>query len=279
VKLNPEKSDFFSAMRSLLCILVFFSPLSVQSQSTFEFIKTIPTSAKTIYLDQLQQLYLVKADNTLLKFDAKGEQQFEYSNSLLGDITLVDVTDPLNIAIYYADYQSIVLLDRNLTELQVISLFELEFGQVSAIGISNNQSIWLYDENDFKLKRMDRQGKVVFESGDLSLSLGHTIQPIQLLERNNKIFANDREQGIFVFDLFGQYLYHLKVKDLSSFQVLDQHLIYFEDHQLKSWNLQSKLETSLAQWKAEENIQQVLIDQQARFYVLKADTIEILKSL
>ncbi|MEL6720508.1 MAG: hypothetical protein AAFP82_17510, partial [Bacteroidota bacterium] len=147
------------------------------SQSTLELIQSIPTAAKSIHLDQLHQLYFVTLDNRLLKIDAKGEQQFEYSNSLLGDITLVDVTDPLNIAIYYADYQTLVLLDRNLTELQIISLFELGFGQVTAIGISNNQNIWLYDENDFKLKRINRQGKVVLESGDLSMNIGQSIQP------------------------------------------------------------------------------------------------------
>ncbi|MEL6942459.1 MAG: hypothetical protein AAFO82_07310, partial [Bacteroidota bacterium] len=190
------------------------------SQSTLELIQSIPTAAKSIHLDQLHQLYFVTLDNRLLKIDAKGEQQFEYSNSLLGDITLVDVTDPLNIAIYYADYQTLVLLDRNLTELQIISLFELGFGQVTAIGISNNQNIWLYDENDFKLKRINRQGKVVLESGDLSMNIGQSIQPAQLLERNNKIFINDPDQGIFVFDLFGQYLYHLDIKKLSTFQVL-----------------------------------------------------------
>lgn len=254
-------------------------PTVILSQATLQNIKTISTTAKTIHLDQLQQLYLVKANNTLLKFDVKGEQQFEYSNSLLGDITLVDVTDPLNIAIYYADYQSIVLLDRNLTELQVISLFDLGFGQVPTIGISNNQSIWLYDENDFKLKRIDRQGKVVFESGDLSMNIGRSIQPLQLLERNNKIFVNDPEQGIFVFDLFGQYLYHLNIQDLSSFQVLDNHLIYFENNELKSWNLQSRLESSFAKWKAKEDIQQVLVDQQQHFYVLKKDIIEVYEAI
>ncbi|MEM8529005.1 MAG: hypothetical protein AAGG68_30520 [Bacteroidota bacterium] len=249
------------------------------AQSGLQVIKKIPTTAHSIHLDQLHQLYLVKANNILLKFDAKGEQQFEYSNSLLGDISLVDVTDPLNIVLYYADYQTIVLLDRNLTELRVISLFDLGFGQVSSIGMANNQTFWLYDENDFKLKRIDRQGKVVFESGDLSLNVGHTIQPIQLKERDNKIFANDPDQGIFVFDLFGQYLYHLDIKNLTAFQVLDGHLIYFEDHQLKSWNLKSRLETTLAQWKAEEKIQQVLVDQQQRFYVLKAEEIGFWKSL
>ncbi|MEN0050540.1 MAG: hypothetical protein AAF806_25980 [Bacteroidota bacterium] len=277
MKKNKKKSHFFSLFFFFSYFVISFLPKTVLSQTVFESIKTFPLTAETIHLDQLHQLYLIKTDNTLLKFDAKGEQQFEYSNSLLGDISWVDVTDPLNIAIYYANYQSVVLLDRNLTELQVISLFELGFGQVSAIGISNNQNIWLYDENDFKLKRIDRQGKVVFESGDLSMNIGRSIQPVQLLERDNKIFANDPEQGIFVFDLFGQYLYHLNIQHLSSFQILDKHLIYFENHQLKSWNLQSKLETVLAQWKKEAQIRQVWVDQQERLYVLKDNTVEVLR--
>ncbi|MEM0993343.1 MAG: hypothetical protein AAGI49_09930 [Bacteroidota bacterium] len=256
----------------IFCLLVC---LFAQAQDSLQQIKNMPLAATFIQIDQLQQLYVLKTDLSLIKFDAKGEQIFEYSNSLLGTPSFVDVTDPLNIALYYEDFQTIVLLDRNLTELQSISLFELGFSQVSSIAISNAQHIWLYDETDFKFKKIDRQGAAIFESGDISLGIGNSIRPATLMERDNKLFANDPAQGIFAFDLFGQYLYTIPIKALTHFQYFAQHLIYYQDHQLKKWGLSSKLEQTIIDLSKHKAVQQVIFDQKGQFYLRKAAQVEV----
>ncbi|MEM9887146.1 MAG: hypothetical protein AAF849_14730 [Bacteroidota bacterium] len=255
-----------------LCFLI---NNTLHGQDSLQYVREIPVKSTFIQIDQLQQLYVLQADQSLIKFDAKGEQIFEYSNSLLGTPSFVDVTDPLNIALYYIDFQTVVLLDRNLTELQVISLFELGFSQVSSIALSNNQKIWLYDETDFKFKKIDRRGRVIFESSDTNLGIGKSIHPTVLMERDNRLFANDPEQGIFVFDLFGQYLYSLPLWEVSYFQLFDQHIIYYANAKLKTWGLQSKLEQTLASWKTAAAIHQVVIDKKGHFYLRKENAIEI----
>ena len=95
------------------------------------------------------------------------------------------------------------------------------------------------------------------------------------MERNNRLFANDPDQGIFVFDPFGQYLYTLEVLGLDYFQIFSNRLIYYENHTLKSWGLQSKLEQLIIEWKNNEEVQQIIFNQKGQFYIRKKESIEV----
>ena len=60
---------------------------------------------------------------------------------------------PLICLLYYAEYLTIVTLDRTLNPTGEIRLNELNLLEVKAVGLSNDNQVWLYDEQGRKLRK------------------------------------------------------------------------------------------------------------------------------
>jgi hypothetical protein len=71
---------------------------------------------------------------------------FEYKNVGLGKISKVDFQNPLQIIVFYKDFNTVVLLDNQLNEIKRID-FNLnpELIQLEAIGLSAQNQLWFYD--------------------------------------------------------------------------------------------------------------------------------------
>ena len=177
---------------------------------------TLPVKARFFTTDKLRQAYVVTRKNEVVKFNSEGQEVFRYTNNLLGDLAYIDATNPFNLLLYYDEYLTVLTLDRTLNPTGEIRLSELGLVEVKAVGLSNDNQVWLYDEQGRKLRKLDQNGQVLFETADLNQLLGTTIYPIQLLERNNRVFLNDPNMGIFVFDNFGQYLNTLDIKNTKN---------------------------------------------------------------
>jgi len=216
---------------NLLVLLLFFSTLlSAQTSdtTTYQILKTFPLQATFITTDALQQWYIATAEGQLQKYDKTGQLLFEYSNDRLGIIGLVDVTNPFNVLVYYPDLATVILLDRTLSEIKEINLFSLAIFEPQAIAIANDNNIWVFDPIAAQLKKIDREGTVLFQSKNLTQSIGISLRPTFLLERNNHLFLSDPQQGIFIFDAFGQLRQHLPILGVEQFQLLNQHFFYVQ---------------------------------------------------
>lgn len=189
--------------------------------------------------DNLQNIYVLTATNEVVKYTPDGKEQFRYPNSTLGSIKTIDVSNPLLIMVFFPDYQNVLLLDRTLSPAGQFNLFRAGLLQVTAVGMANDNHLWAYDATTFQLKKIDREGTVLFESTDLSLELGRSISPVKIFEKNQTVFLCDPKEGILLFDTFGKYLKTLHLKGISNCQVLGDELYYLEKGQLVSFNLQS----------------------------------------
>ncbi len=248
----------------LLCCLVASGALPVAAQSGSLF--SIPIHAKWMATDKLQQLYVVTTANEVIKYLANGQEQYRFSNNILGALTHLDATDPFNLLLYYFDYQTVVLLDRTLNKTAEYKLTNAGFAQVRTVGTSNDGAIWVYDEAAFRLYKIDRQAKILHESPDLSLLLGQAPQPTQLLARDNWVYMSDPQLGILVFDNFGQYAKTLDIKGVSQFQIIDNRLVFREGAQLQIADLQSFQYGTMALPEAAVNAAQVLVHKN-RLYI------------
>jgi hypothetical protein len=83
---------------------------------------------------------------------------------------------------------------------------------------------------------------LVVRGNDLSLSIGQSLHPNFLLEREQTVFVNDPTVGVLVFDIFGQYRKTIPLLGLTEFQVMGDQLIYVKDGQLWSFHLTALLE-------------------------------------
>jgi len=222
----------------LACLALLLFPISILSQTReYKLVKTLPINATYLSSEKLGNCYVVNEKNEVLKISPKGEILYNYNNNSLGRISFVGTSNPLKILVYYPDYSTIVTLDNTLSQTGRINLFELGSNNVSAACVALDNNIWIYDEVLFKLRKFDDQFNIVAESEDLNVQLGIPVHAHYLYEKDNYLYLNDPDTGIFVFDAYGTYYKTIPLKGLHNFQKVQEQLIFFKDGKLFSHHL------------------------------------------
>jgi hypothetical protein len=191
---------------------------------------------KLMSIDKLGNIFTGKKD-VLYKYSNQGKLLNSYSNKLLGNITTLDVNNPLRYLVYYQDIGQVVFLDNTLSLHNEVVLEDHGFDQTTLACSSNNDAFWVYDAMEFRLLKLDEQVKIVQNSGNIIQLLGFQIKPNFILEANDKVYLNDPNHGIFVFDIYGSYIKKIPIKDLSKFQIVNKKLIYQIENNLYMLNL------------------------------------------
>ncbi len=219
----------------LLLILFFPTLLCSQVKDTvLQLVRAIPIQSIYATTDNLQNIYIATEKGQVLKYNKNGEKLYEYNNNRLGQIGKIDAANPFVLLLYYPDFQLIILLDRTMSEIKKISLFDLGILEPRAIAMANDNHIWLFDQVSAVLKKVHQAGQVLFESRNLNQILGQNIRPVFMLERHNQLFLSDPENGLFIFDIFGQLLQKIPIKGIRQFQAFENQLIYAQEGQLHS---------------------------------------------
>ena len=179
---------------------------SLIPNADYTLIKEIKIEANRLATDKLQNIYIATTENELIKYDSKGKELYKYSNFDLGEISHIDASNPFNILVYYEDYQAIEILDRTLTKTAEFDLFNSDAPTVRAVAMSNDQFIWIYDELNFKLKKLNTSGEVIFESANLSIIFENDYIPTFVAELGGNVYLSAPNKSVYVFDIFGNYI-------------------------------------------------------------------------
>src|SRR5690606_31003589 len=118
----------------------------------------------------------------------------------------MDVTDPMRILVYYPNFLQVVMLDRMMAPLNHVDLKMLGIRQPTAVAVSRDGSFWVYDYLQVKLIKLDRQYKNVAQSNDLRILLNEVPKFEMMFEKDNELWAYDKDKGLFIFNRFGDFL-------------------------------------------------------------------------
>lgn len=226
--------------KSALIWISFLLAITLKAQDTIvidsvklELTKEIEQACDFFAVDQLGNIYLVN-DDKIDKYNANGELIFSQSYKSLGEITSIDATQSLRTMLFYRDLTQIVFVDNTLSiQGESIKLEKegLTFVTMACASFVNNH-FWVYNTDDFTIKRLDKQLKLIASSGNLVQIIGKEISPEMILENGDKVYLYDDAVGIMVFDLFGTYIQTLPITGISSFQADGEHILYLEDNEL-----------------------------------------------
>ncbi len=226
----------------VLCLVIGFVIYSFQNSAPIKY-KTIPIKAEHITTDYLGNIYISTGDE-LIKYDSNGEVFKKFSDKTLGNITNVDASNPLKILLFYKDFSRILLLDDMLSpNSNTIFLDKIGLEQSTLACSSHNNGIWVYNQQNFELTRLDQNLVKTIQTGNLSQVLGVEIHPNYLTQYNNWLYLNNPETGILVFDIYGTYYKTVPIKGLNQFEVYNEQFFYFENSKLKSFH-QKTLESA-----------------------------------
>jgi hypothetical protein len=198
--------------------------------------KTVPIKARYITTDELGNIYLVRNDNTLLRYNESGDSTGFYKSVLNGDIGFVDATNPLRVLVYYSSYYRVALLDRMMALKNNLDLRKINIANSTAIASSTDGNMWIYDRFNARLKKIDDQLNEILSGNDLRQQLQTVPIPSFMTERNWKVYLCDSSKGIFVFDRYANYINTIPIKGVNYLQLQESKMIYQKNDSLFAWN-------------------------------------------
>jgi hypothetical protein len=217
-------------MGKLIASVVFFLlGICLNAQDTAFHIslkKSIPGNYTDFNVDEAGNIYLVINESQLKKIDRNGDSIAVFNNvRKYGKIHSVDVTNPLKILLYYKTISTIVVLDRFLSIRQVIDLRKSNIQQAKAVRLSYDNNIWLFDELESKIKKLDENGKLLFQSADLRNVFTEAPSFQSIFDNDGSLYLYDLKQGWFVFDYYGAFRKKYAFLNWQDEQVINNQLI------------------------------------------------------
>jgi hypothetical protein len=256
--------------------LIFCSVFAkTQEDSAIRFLRTINGDIVDFAVDNLDNLYLFSSSNQLKKLNMHGDSVAIYNDiKKYGRATYIDVSNPLRVLLYYKDFSTIVTLDRLLNIRSVIDLRKNNILQVKAIGLSYDNNIWLYDEVNSKLIKIDDQGKTLLETPDFRQLFGDAPSPQSIFDRDGYVYMYDSIKGVYVFDYYGALKNKIPIIGWKDFKVAGKYIYGITNDTLQRYQINTfrmdNQKLSSPVWPAFS-----LGFTPTRLYALKKDAVEI----
>ncbi len=209
-----------------------FHAMSVLSQPAAVFKKSSVINGPFIdfTVDLLGNLYVITPQSNLKKIDINGDSVANYNNvRLFGKPSSVNVTNPLKILLYFQPYATLVVLDRFLNKRNTIDLRKQNIFTVKAVSPSYDNNIWVFDEQDNKLKKVADDGSTLSETLDFRMIFDSVPSPVSIIDRDGFVYLYDPEKGIYVFDYYGAFKSKLMFLKWKDFEVIGKNIYGFDD--------------------------------------------------
>jgi hypothetical protein len=215
-----------------LCILLSVNGYG-QTGSVLVFDKIIPGEFSYFTVDNLDNIYLVNNTDQLKKINANGDSAGVFNNvRKYGKLFSIDATNPLKLLLYYKNFSTIVVLDRFLNVRNTINLVKKSIFKVKAIATSYDNNIWLFDEGDSKLKKIDESGNVLMETVDFRNIFDTVPSPIHIADQDGFLYLYDPERGFYIFDYYGAFKNNLPFLQWKNTNVIGKSLYGFGESKL-----------------------------------------------
>lgn len=227
----------------LICCILCFTDSQAQTDSVFAQGKFIPGDFSYFTVDNLENVYLVgNTTGQLKKLNANGDSAGVFNNvRKYGQLFSIDATNPLKLLLFYKNFSTIVVLDRFLNIRNAINLGKKNIFNVKAIATSYDNNIWLFDESESKLKKIDENGDVLVETVDFRNIFDTIPSPTQIIDQDGFLYLYDPNRGFYTFDYYGALKNNIPFFHWRDIAVIGKNLYGFGDkqfYQYRSGSLQ-----------------------------------------
>jgi hypothetical protein len=246
-----------------------------QTDTSFKWIKTIKGDIVAFTVDNLDNIYLLSSTNQVKKLNANGDSVAVFNDvKKFGQVTLIDVSNPLKVLLYYRDFATIVVLDRLLAVRNIIDLRKHNILQVNAIGQSYDNKIWVYDEVENKLKKIDEEGTLLQETPDFRQLFDPAPLPQRIFDEDQFVYLYDSSLAVYVFDYYGAIKNKILINHWHNFKVAGKYIYGSDNNTLHRYNIKT---FRVEEWKLPAELFQAKAFNftSSRLYALRKDNIDI----
>jgi hypothetical protein len=171
------------------------------------------------FIDPVGKTYFLLTDDELVTDNPLGQNRFSFYDSSLGGPDVVDVTNPFAILLFYADYGTVVVLDRTLSEVSRLDLFSLSHLQQPVTAArATDQGVWVFDSWDYRLKLLDNTGRERLTSNDLRLEIKTAAEPTAIYVDQGAVMLHYAEENrLAIFTNYGRFERWVKLPPAQTF--------------------------------------------------------------
>jgi hypothetical protein len=212
--------------------------VSAQTDTAFRFIKSVQGDIVAFTVDNLDNVYILSSTNQVKKFNANGDSVAVFNDvKKFGQASLIDVSNPLKVLLFYRDFSTIVVLDRFLAIRTIIDLRKQNILQVQAIGQSYDNKIWLYDEVENKLKKIDDDGSLLQETADFRQIFDEAPAPQKIYDQDKYVYLYDSAKAVYTFDYYGALKKKIAISHWHNFKIAGKFIFGSLDNRLFRYNI------------------------------------------
>ncbi|MFP5041108.1 hypothetical protein [Parasediminibacterium sp. JCM 36343] len=264
-------------------VSIFFNcqPLQAATDTTLQLqlTQSLKGSYTDFAVDNLGNIFLVTQANQIKKLNSYLDSIAIFNDSkLYGDIFSIDVSNPLRVLVYYKDYTTILMLDKQLNNRNTIDLRQQNIFQARAIAQSYDNNIWVFDEIDNKLKKIDESGNVLLETPDFRLLFDGGYTPKNIIDINGLLYLYQPKAGWKIFDYYGGFKIDYPILNWQDVQVTDA---FLQGHDSTMFYASKPKTLQFSSAKTNINISRAkkIVQKQNICYLLTKDGLEIYKVL
>lgn len=215
-------------MKKIFFVVLCLHFITINAQDlAFEFKATHPLEAERfVGVDDFKNIYYINNNILYKKTDKK---TFSYSNIELGTLNMVNIQNPFKIILFYADFNTAILLDNNLNELTQKIDFTKEtlVNNVTFVTAASQNNLWLYaDDNKLHLynyqlmkELLQTQAITFFKDLFNPENIVSTYKHIWILSKN----------GVLEFNEYGVYITAYNIPDAEQIFPFQKGFIYVKD--------------------------------------------------
>ncbi len=223
-------------MGKIKFILLFFLSLQIiqviASDTTLQYklIHKVQGSFSDFAIDNLGNIFLINTNNQIKKLNPQYDSIGVFNDTKrFGKIFSVDVSNPLKLLVYYKDFNTIITLDRFLNIRNSIDLRKQHILQAKAVATSYDNNIWVFDEIDATLKKIDDNGKIILQTADFRLLFDDFSNPEKIIDSDGMLYLYASKNGWYVFDYYGALKNKYGLPNWKDVQVINKILMGREE--------------------------------------------------
>jgi len=216
---------------NLLLLFVFSISISLAQVSNPIVLKDAVSFSK----DRYDNVFYVTTNQDVKKY---GDDKLIYSPQRRKEITNLEAWNSIKIFLFSKEYQEYTVLDKYLTEIYTRAFNIENIGFASFATITLDGNIWLFDNSDFSIKKVDIQNGNIISKTPLNLIIKESQNEVLFMkEYGNFLYISTVNNGILVFDNLGTYKKKLPFNNVLFFDFENTSLYFLRDYEKTLFDL------------------------------------------
>jgi hypothetical protein len=218
------------------CWIVFTRSSHAQEIGAVDLIKTITGKFTYCKPDGLGNIFALTQNGQLKKYNAAIDSMGVFNDvRRYGRLHSISSGNALRTLLYFKEYRTVLMLDRLMQVVNKIDLRKSNVFQASLATLGYDNAIWIFDEQESRIKKLDEEGKLVLETADLRMVLGEAIRPDAMFDLGGNLYLYDPAKGLFIFDYYGGFNKKIALLDWAFVQPVGKNIVGVKEQKIMAY--------------------------------------------